>query len=119
MPAALECGLANGLPSVTVVTPSTCGQAWLCPDNNRLRQGRPCTRLIGRLTARLPVFAFSPLLMAIGLVFAGGDVLAAESEARKAPEAVRAPELAGGQDDLVARSTMLEREQRWADVVSL
>jgi hypothetical protein len=30
--------------------------------------------------------AFSPLLMAIGLVFAGGDVPAAESEARKTPE---------------------------------
>ena len=119
MPAAPECGLANGLPSVTVVTLSTCGQAWLCPEDNRLCSDRPCTRLIGRLMARVPLFAFSPILMAIGLVFAGGDVRAAESEARKAPEAVRAPELAGGQDDLVARSTMLEREQRWADVVSL
>ncbi len=126
MPAAPECGLANGLPSVTVVTLSTCGQAWLCPDtnrlcpeDNRLCSDRPCTRLIGRLMARVPLFAFSPILMAIGLVFAGGDVRAVESEARKAPEAVRAPELAGGQDDLVARSTMLEREQRWADVVSL
>ena len=119
MPAAPECGLANGLPSVTVVTLSTCGYAWVRPDNNWVRPGRPCTRLIGRLAARLPFLAFSPLLMAIGLVFAGGDVLAAESEARKTPEAVRAPELAGGQDDLVARSTMLEREHRWADVVSL
>jgi carboxyl-terminal processing protease len=140
MPAAPECGLANGLPSVTVVTLSTCGYAWVRPDNdwvrpdndwvrpdnnwvrpdnNWVRPGRPCTLLIGRLAARLPFLAFSPLLMAIGLVFAGGDVPAAESEARKTPEAVRAPELAGGQDDLVARSTMLEREQRWADVVSL
>jgi carboxyl-terminal processing protease len=126
MPAAPECGLANGLPSVTVVTLSTCGYAWVRPgsnwvrpDDTRVFPGRPCTRPIGRLAARLPFVAFSPLLMAIGLVFAGGDVLAAESEARKAPDAVRAPELAGGQDDLVARSTMLEREQRWADVVSL
>jgi carboxyl-terminal processing protease len=119
MPAAPECGLANGLPSVTVVTLSTCGHAWVRPDNDWVRPGRPCTLLIGRLAARLPFLAFSPLLMAIGLVFAGGDVPAAESEARKTPEAVRAPELAGGQDDLVARSTMLEREQRWADVVSL
>jgi carboxyl-terminal processing protease len=126
MPAAPECGLANGLPSVTVVTLSTCGYAWVRPDNDWVRPdndwvrpGRPCTLLIGRLAARLPFLAFSPLLMAIGLVFAGGDVPAAESEARKTPEAVRAPELAGGQDDLVARSTMLEREQRWADVVSL
>jgi carboxyl-terminal processing protease len=133
MPAAPECGLANGLPSVTVVTLSTCGYAWVRPDNdwvrpdnnwvrpdnNWVRPGRPCTLLIGRLAARLPFLAFSPLLMAIGLVFAAGDVPAAESEARKTPEAVRAPELAGGQDDLVARSTMLEREQRWADVVSL
>jgi carboxyl-terminal processing protease len=126
MPAAPECGLANGLPSVTVVTLSTCGYAWVRPDNDWVRPdndwvrpGRPCTLLIGRLAARLPFLAFSPLLMAIGLVFAAGDVPAAESEARKTPEAVRAPELAGGQDDLVARSTMLEREQRWADVVSL
>jgi carboxyl-terminal processing protease len=133
MPAAPECGLANGLPSVTVVTLSTCGHAWVRPgsnwvrpDNNWVRPdgirvcpGRPRAQLIGRLAARLPFLAFSPLLMAIGLVFAGGDVPAAESEARKTPEAVRAPELAGGQDDLVARSTMLEREQRWADVVSL
>ena len=133
MPAAPECGLANGLPSVTVVTLSTCGHAWVRPgsnwvrpDNNWVRPdgirvcpGRPCAQLIGSLAARLPLVAFLPFLMAIGLVFAGGDVLAAESEARKAPEAVRAPELAGGQDDLVARSTMLEREHRWADVVSL
>ena len=119
MPAALECGLANGLPSVTVVTPSTCGHARVCPDDNRVCPCRPCTRWIGGLTARLPLLAFSSVVAAIGLAVAGGDAVAVESAARKAPEAVRAPELAGGQDDLVVRSTMLEREQRWADVVSL
>ena len=119
MPAALECGLANGLPSVTVVTPSTCGHARVCPDDNRVCPCRPCTRWIGGLTARLPLLAFSSVVAAIGLAVVGGDAVAVESAARKAPEAVRAPELAGGQDDLVVRSSMLEREQRWADVVSL
>jgi len=119
MPAALECGLANGLPSVTVVTPSTCGHARVCPDDTRVFPGRPCTRLIGFLAARFSPLVVSPLLVVIGLVVAGGDALAVEPAARLAAEAVRAPELAGAQDDLVVRSTMLEREQRWADVVSL
>jgi carboxyl-terminal processing protease len=117
MPAAPECGLANGLPSVTVVTPSTCGQAWARPDDNWVCPGRPRSRRIGRHAARL--LAFVHLVVAIGLLMAGGDAMAVEPAVGSAPESVRAPVLAGPQDDLVVRSTMLEREQRWADVVSL
>ena len=110
MPAAPECGLANGLPSVTVVTPSTLGQAWARP-------GLPRSRRISRHAARL--LAFVHLVVAIGLVIAGGDAMAVEPAVGTASESVRAPGLAGSQDDLLVRSTMLEREQRWADVVSL
>ena len=124
MPAAPECGLANGLPSVTVVTSSTCGQAWarpgsnwVCPDDNRFPAGRSRSRRTSRHAARL--LAFVHLVVAIGLVIAGGDAMAVEPAVGSAPESVRAPVLAGPQDDLLVRSTMLEREQRWADVVSL
>ena len=117
MPAAPECGLANGLPSVTVVTSSTCGQAWARPDSNWVCRGLPRSRRIGRLAARL--LALVHLVVAIGLVIAGGDAMAVEPAVGSAPESVRGPVLAGPQDDLVVRSTMLEREQRWADVVSL
>jgi carboxyl-terminal processing protease len=117
MPAAPECGLANGLPSVTVVTPSTCGQVWVRPDDNWVRPGLPCSRRISRHAARL--LAFVHLVVAIGLVIAGGDAMAVEPAVGSAPDSVRAPGLAGPQDDLLVRSTMLEREQRWADVVSL
>jgi carboxyl-terminal processing protease len=124
MPAAPECGLANGLPSVTVVTSSTCGQAWarpgsnwVCPDDNRFPAGRSRSRRTSRHAARL--LAFVHLVVAIGLVIAGGDAMAVEPAVGSAPELVRAPVLAGPQDDLLVRSTMLEREQRWADVVSL
>lgn len=117
MPAAPECGLANGLPSVTVVTPSTRGQAWVCPDENWVRPGLPRSRRISRHAARL--LAVVHLVVAIGLVIAGGDAMAVEPAVGSAPESVRAPGLAGSQDDLLVRSTMLEREQRWADVVSL
>jgi len=126
MPAAPECGLANGLPSVTVVTPSTCGQAWarpdsnwVCPDDTWVCPGLPRSRRISRLAARFLPIAIVHLVVAIGLVIAGGDAMAVEPAVGSAPEAVRAPVLAGPQDDLVVRSTMLEREQRWADVVSL
>jgi carboxyl-terminal processing protease len=117
MPAAPKCGLANGLPSVTVVTPSTCGQGWVCPDDNWVCPGRSRFRQISRHPARL--LAFVHLVVAIGLVIAGGDAMAVEPAVGSAPESVRGPRLAGPQDDLVVRSTMLEREQRWADVVSL
>jgi len=126
MPAAPECGLANGLPSVTVVTPSTCGQAWarpdsnwVCPDDTWVCPGLPRSRRISRLAARFLPIAIVHLVVAIGLVIAGGDAMAVEPAVGSAPEAVRAPVLAGPQDDLVVRSTMLEREQRWADVVAL
>ncbi len=119
MPAAPECGLANGLPSVTVVTPSTCGQAWARPDSNWVCPGRSRSGQISRLAARFLPIALVHLVVAIGLVIAGGDAMAVEPAVGSAPEAVRAPVLAGPQDDLVVRSTMLEREQRWADVVAL
>ncbi len=119
MPAAPECGLANGLPSVTVVTSSTCGQAWARPDDNRVCPGRPRSCQISRHAARFLPIALVHLVVAIGLVIVGGDAMAVEPAVGSAPESVGAPGLAGPQDDLLVRSTMLEREQRWADVVSL
>jgi len=62
-------------------------------------------------------------LALIGLSVAGGLVadraLAAEAAAQVVSAPVRAPEIAAGQDDLVARSSVLERERRWSDVVSV
>ena len=112
MPAAFVCGLANGLPSVSVVPPSTCGHARVSPVPFRACPARP--RLTAWLTTRLVAIGLS----LAGLV-AGGTGLAAEAAVSKAPELVRAPELPAGQDELASRSTMLEREQRWADVVAL
>ena len=107
MPAATVCGLANGLLSVSVVPPPTCGYNRVCP----VRSG---PRLNVWLTARL---------VAIVLAVAGGLVAdqatAAEALVPLAPAPVRAPEIATGQDDLVARSSVLEREQRWTDVVAV
>jgi len=62
-------------------------------------------------------------LALIGLSVAGGLVadraLAAEAAAQVVSAPVRAPEIAAGQDDLVDRSSVLERERRWSDVVSV
>jgi carboxyl-terminal processing protease len=62
-------------------------------------------------------------LALIGLSVAGGLVadraLAAEAAAQVVSAPVRAPEIAAGQDDLVARSSVFERERRWSDVVSV
>jgi hypothetical protein len=71
MPAAPECGLANGLPSVTVVTPSTCGQAWARPDSNWVCPGLPRSRRTSRHAACL--LAFVHLVVAFGLVIAVTD----------------------------------------------
>ena len=101
MPAAFGCGLANGLPSVSVVLLPTSG-------HNRVRPVRSGLVLTGWLASRL---------VAIGLSVAGcllaGRALAAETAAQVISAPVRPPEIAAGQDDLKARSSMLEREQRW------
>jgi len=60
-------------------------------------------------------------LVAIGLSVAGcllADRALAAETAAQGILAPRAPEIAAGQDDLKARSSMLEREQRWSDVVA-
>ncbi len=119
MPAASVCGLANGLPSVTVVIPSTCGHARVRPAASLVHPGRFRTVLTAWLAASVSGRMVSPLVVAIGLALAGGGVQAAESAARHPAETARVPEIVGVQDDLVARSTVLERERRWADVVAL
>ena len=119
MPAACVCGLANGLQSVTVVTPSTCGHDRACPDDGRVFPDRPLAALKAWLTPGVCGRFFSRLVLALGLGLAGVGATAADAAARNATEAVRAPEMAGSHDDLIVRSTVLEREQRWADVVSL
>lgn len=107
MPAAASSGPANGLLSLTVVIPSTCGLAGALPGEFRFLQRR---------LFRLPVVGVALCVM---LALAGVCGSAAESAARTSAEAARAPELSGSHDELATRSAMLEREHRWADVVSL
>lgn len=107
MPAAMVCGLANGLLSVSVVTPPTCGHNRVCP----VRSG---PSLNVWLTARLVAFV---LALATGLV--AEQATGAEALVPLTPSSARAPEIASGNDDLVARSSVLEREQRWSDVVAV
>jgi len=106
MPAAGVCGLANGLQSVSVVLLPTSGHNRVCP----VRSGPALTVWL------------ASRLVAIGLSVAGCLVadlaLAADSATQVVSTPVRAPEIAAGQDDLKARSSVLEREQRWSDVVA-
>jgi len=105
MPAAFGCGLANGLSSVSVVLLPTSG-------HHRVRPVRSGLSLTVWLATRL---------VAIGLSVAGcllADRALAAETAAQGILAPRAPEIAAGQDDLKARSSMLEREQRWSDVVA-
>jgi carboxyl-terminal processing protease len=73
-------------------------------------------------TSIAPRRLFSGLLAAVSVLLLTGVLAAAESGLNWSPVA---PAPAGGpatvpqQDDLVARATMLERQQRWADVVSI
>jgi len=104
---------------VSVVPLSTCG-------HNRVR--RVCRVRLVRLVRLvrsgrgLTVWLATQLAL-IGLSVAGGLVadraLAAEAAAQVVSAPVRAPEIAAGQDDLVARSSVFERERRWSDVVSV
>jgi carboxyl-terminal processing protease len=103
----MVCGLANGLLSVSVVTPPTCGHNRVCP----VRSG---PSLNVWLTARLVAFV---LALATGL--AAERATGAEALVPLTPSSARAPEIATGNDDLVARSSVLEREQRWSDVVAV
>ena len=101
---------------MSVVPLSTCG-------HNRVR--RVCRVRLVRLVrsgSGLTVWLATQLAL-IGLSVAGGLVadraLAAEAAAQVVSAPVRAPEIAAGQDDLVARSSVFERERRWSDVVSV
>ena len=104
---------------MSVVPLSTCG-------HNRVR--RVCRVRLVRLVRLvrsgrgLTVWLATQLAL-IGLSVAGGLVadraLAAEAAAQVVSAPVRAPEIAAGQDDLVARSSVFERERRWSDVVSV
>jgi len=95
---------------VSVVPPSTCGHNRVC----RIRLVRSGRGLTVWLATQLAL---------IGLSAAGGLVadraLAAEAAAQVVSAPVRAPEIAAGQDDAVARSSVFERERRWSDVVSV
>lgn len=101
---------------MSVVPLSTCG-------HNRVRRVGPVrlVRLV-RSGRGLTVWLATQLAL-IGLSVAGGLVadraLAAEAAAQVVSAPVRAPEIAAGQDDLVARSSVFERERRWSDVVSV
>ncbi len=122
MPAAGVCGLANGLPSVSVVSPSTCGQTRVMPGPTRVCRGRNRPRPVVGWAARLLSFRIA-VRLAIALVVAGGAagslLEAAETAVQVAADSARIPELSSGQDDLAVRATVLEREQRWADVVAI
>jgi carboxyl-terminal processing protease len=137
MPAAFVCGLANGLPSVSVLPPSTSGHARAYPAESQTIHVRTGFSVAGGFGARFGSRfrnRFTVLLVVGGLFSAGGmlggSVASAETSGAAAvqyapvtvpvpPEPMRAPEMSVGQDELVVRSTMLEREQRWADVVAI
>ena len=105
MPAACVCGLANGLPSVSVVPLPTCGH-----NRNRVRPFRSGTCL--------PVWLVA-IGLSVGIGLAADRVMAGDAPVPALSVPVRAPEIAAGQDDLAARSSVLEREQRWSDVVAV
>jgi carboxyl-terminal processing protease len=114
MPAAFGCGLANGLPSVSVVSLSTSGHVRVFPAPPRSCLGRTRPRLMARWVARLLAIGF-----AVAGSVGGGAATAAEPAVEVAADVGRTPELSAGQEDLAVRATMLEREQRWADVVAI
>ena len=90
---------------MSVAPPSTCGLSRVVPA-----AAEPARIRLGRLLS---------LALVVTSLLAGGLGRAAETAGQIAADAGRLPELAAAHDDLAVRATVLEREQRWADVVAI
>jgi carboxyl-terminal processing protease len=100
MPAARGCGAANGLHAVNVAL-----RARSCPIAGWFVRPAALLVLLATLVPGMP----------------GGRAVAADAAPQiqpipQAPQAWQAPH---GHDDLAARSTRLEQERRWADLVAI
>jgi len=119
MPAATGCAaFLNGLSSVRVAAILTCSSFLARQARSSAGHHRVFWWSLGGLIHIVSCIAVGMFLAAGG----GADTVRAAEELSATPSIPHnppSPQGWQGQDDLVARSTVLEREQRWTDVVAL